>query len=238
LPIVPITLVPLLERPIGSRTPIGKSAALPLLPGGEASAIIAALTLGVEGRPVAERLRGVRRGARLRLEARLWLLKGVLPLGRRSETIRQGAAEIAIVIQLVAFLSGRTLLAALCKRLRGLGGGNKPEVMFGMLQIILRRDGISPGVGVSRELEIFLGDMMRVAAYFDIRAIRFVGTRQRIGAPPIVCRPAAHPFVLTWSHFDFPTFIPLSPGLSRRFGAWLARIWRETAIHFRVTRMG
>ena len=162
----------------------------------------------------------------------------VLPLGGRSETVRQGAAEIAVVIHLVAFLSGRPLLTALRKRLRGLGGGNQPEVMFGMLQIILRRDGISPCVGVSRELEIFLGDMMRVAAYFDIRAVQFVGSRQRIGPPPIVCRPAAHPFVLTWSHFDFPTSIPLSPGLSCRFGARLARIWRKTAIHFRVTRMG
>jgi hypothetical protein len=73
--------------------------------------------------------------------------------------------------------------------------------MFGVLQIILRRDPIPARVGVSRKLEIFLSDMMRVAAYFDIRPIRFVGSRQRIGAPPIVHRPAAHPLVLTWSHF-------------------------------------
>src|SRR6185312_11984418 len=171
LPVVPITLVAVLERPIGPRSPVGKPAALaalPLLPGDKASA---GLTLGLIRRPVGERLRGVRR-ARVRLKARLRLLINVLPLGWRSETIRQGA-EIAVVLQIVALFSGRALLTALRKRLRGLRGGDEPEVMFGMLQIILRRDRISARVGVSRELEIFLGDMMRVAAYFDIRAIRF-----------------------------------------------------------------
>src|SRR6185437_8680861 len=172
LPVVPITLVAVLERPIGPRTPVGKPAALaalPLLPGDKACAVIAGLTLGLIRRPVGERLRGVRR-ARVRLKARLRLLINVLSLGWRSETIRQGA-EIAVVLQIVALFSGRALLTALRKRLRGLRGGDEPEVMFGMLQIILRRDGISARVGVSRELEIFLGDMMRVAAYFDIRAV-------------------------------------------------------------------
>jgi hypothetical protein len=168
----------------------------------------------------------------------LRLLINVLPLGWRSETIRQGA-EIAVVLQIVALFSGRALLTALRKRLRGLRGGDEPEVMFGMLQIILRRDRISARVGVSRELEIFLGDMMRVAAYFDIRAVRFVGSRQRIGPSPIVCRPAAHPLVLTWSHFDFPISIPLSPGLSHRISAQAcSNLARDRDSRFRVTRMG
>jgi hypothetical protein len=170
LPIVPITLVSLLERPIGSRAPVGKPGALPLLPGGKASAVGAGRTLSLVGRPIAERLRSVRRRARMRLKTRLRLLISVLSLGRRSETIRQGA-EIAIVFQIVALLSRRALLTALGKRLRGLRSGDKSEVMFGMLQVILRRDRISSRMGVSRELEIFLGDMMRVAAYFHIRAI-------------------------------------------------------------------
>jgi hypothetical protein len=150
----------------------------------------------------------------------LGLLIRVLPLRRRGETIRQ-RPEIALVVQVVGLLSRRSLLTALRKRLRGLRSCDEPEVMFGVLQIILRRDRISAGVGVSRELEIFLGDMMRVAAYFDIRSIRFVGSRQRIGASPIVRRPAAHPFVLTWSHFDFPTFIRFSPERPIVFGASL-----------------
>jgi hypothetical protein len=137
----------------------------------------------------------------MRLKTWLRLRISVLPFRGRCEPIRQ-RAEIAIVFQVVDLaLSGRSLLAALCERLRGLGGCNKPEVMFGVLQIIFRRDRISPCVGVSRELEVFLGDMMRVAAYFDVRSIRFVGSSQRIGPSPIVRRPAPHPLVLTWSHF-------------------------------------
>jgi hypothetical protein len=43
--------------------------------------------------------------------------------------------------------------------------------MFGVLQIILRGDRISSRVSVSRELEIFFRDVMRVPAYFDVRPI-------------------------------------------------------------------
>jgi hypothetical protein len=217
VPIVAITFIAIRERPIRSRTPVLKSVvALTLLPGPKAAAIAAALTLGVICRPVAKWLRSVWRYAWLRLKALLRLLVSVLSLGRRSEAIRQ-PAEIAVVFQVVISLSRRSLLTALCERLGGLGGCNKPEVMFGMLQIILRRDRISSCMSVSRELEVFLGDMMRIAAYFDIRSIRFVGPRQRIGSAPIVRRPTAHPFVLTWSHFNFPTSIRLSRSSSDRF---------------------
>ena len=107
----------------------------------------------------------------MRLKSLLRLRVSALPLHGRGETIRQ-RAEVAIIFQVVAFgLSGRSLLAALCERLCSLRSGNKSEVMFGVLQIILRRNRISPGVSVSRELEIFLCDMMRVAAYFDVRSI-------------------------------------------------------------------
>ena len=177
MPIVAITLVPLRKLPIGSRTAVGKSVALTVLPGRKAPPIVAALTLGVIGRSIAERLWGIRRGARLRLKSLLRLRVSALPLRRRGETVRQ-RAEIAIVFQVVAFgLSGRSLLAALCERLRSLRSGNKSEVMFGVLQIILRRNRISPRMSVSRELEIFFRDMMRVAPYFDVRSIRFVGSR-------------------------------------------------------------
>jgi hypothetical protein len=219
VPIVAITLVPLRKLPIGSRTAVGKSVALTVLPGRKAPPIVAALTLGVIGRSIAERLWGIRRGARLRLKSLLRLRVSALPLRRRGETVRQ-RAEIAIVFQVVAFaLSGRSLLAALCERLCSLRSRNKSEVMFGVLQIILRRNRISPGVSVSRELEIFLCDMMRVPAYFDVGSIRFVGSRQRIGASPIVRRPAAHPLILTWSHFHFPISIRLSPELFRSISA-------------------
>ena len=65
VPIVAIALVALGERPIGSRTPVRKTIALTVLPGGKASAIAAALTLGLIGRSIDKGLRGVWRQARL-----------------------------------------------------------------------------------------------------------------------------------------------------------------------------
>jgi hypothetical protein len=231
VPIVAITLGPFAKWPIWPRNPVGKSAALPLLSRREAPPIVSGLTLGLVCWSLAKGLGGIRRGTRLRLKALLRLLIGALSLRRRGETIRQ-RPEIAIVFKVVIALSRLSLLTALGERLRGLRGCNKSEVMFGVLQIILCSDRISPSVGVSGELEVFLSDMMRVAAYFDVRSIRFVGTRQRIGASPIVRRPAAHPFVLTWSHFNFPTSIRLSPALSDLFPAQaFSNLTREGAIH-------
>jgi hypothetical protein len=170
--IVAITVVPILERAIGSRTSVLKSVvALTILPGRKAPPIIAALTLGLVRRSVTKRLWGVRRNVWLRLKSLLRLRVSVLPLRRRGETIRQ-PAKIAVIFEVVAFaLPGRSLLTALRQRLRSLRSGNKSEVMFRVLQIIFRRDRVSACVSVSRELEIFFRDMVRVAAYFDIRPI-------------------------------------------------------------------
>ncbi len=151
MPIVAIALVALGERPIGSRTPVRKTVALTVLPGGKASAIAAALTLGLVGWSLDKGLRGVWRQARLRLKPWLGLLVSVLPLCGRSETIRQ-AAEIAIVFQVVLGLSWRSLLTALCERLSGLSCRYEPEVVLRVLQIVLRRDRISARVGVPGEL--------------------------------------------------------------------------------------
>jgi hypothetical protein len=73
--------------------------------------------------------------------------------------------------------------------------------------------------------------MMRIAAYFDVRPVRFIGSRQGIGPSPIVCWPAAHPLVLTWSHFNFPISIQLAQSLSDRSRPKLSRIWRERDGH-------
>jgi hypothetical protein len=111
--------------------------------------------------------------------------------------------------------------------------------MFCMLQIILGGDRISACVSVSCELEVFFRNMMRIAAYFDVWPVRFIGSRQRIGPSPIVRRPAAHPLVLTWSHFNFPTFIRLAESFSDRFRPKLSRIGCERdGSHLRVARLG
>ena len=206
--IVAIALVAVLVRAIGSRTSVLKSVALTILPGRKASPIVS-LALGLVSRSVGERLGGVRRSARLRLKSLLRLLESDLPLRGRSETIRQ-RVEIAVILQIILILARRALLTALRERLCSLGSGNKPEVMFGVLQIIFRRDRISAGVSVSCKLEVFFRDVMRISAYFHVWSVRFIGSRQRIGPSPIICRSAAHPLILTWSHFGFPISIRLT----------------------------
>ena len=200
VPVVAIAFIPVGERPVLSWTAVGKPVTLPVLPICKPCPFVLALTLSLIGRSFGVRLRSVRGRIWLRLKPLLRLLKGGLPLRRRGEAIRQ-RTEIAVVFHVFAItFAGRARLAALCERLGRLRGCNQSEIMFGMLQIILRRDGISPRMSVSRELEVFFRDVMGVSAYFDVRPIRFIGSRQRIRAPPIVCRPAAHPLILTWSH--------------------------------------
>jgi hypothetical protein len=81
--------------------------------------------------------------------------------------------------------------------------------------------------------------VVSVAAYFDVGSVRLVGSRQRIGPAPIVCRPATHPLILTWSHFDFPIFIRLAHSFSDCFRPKLSRIWCERdGPRLRVIRMG
>jgi hypothetical protein len=229
--IVAIILIALLERPVRSRTSILESVALlTILPRREAAAIIAALTIGLVRRPVAEGLRGVWRDVRLRLKALLRLLVGVLPLRRRGETIGQ-RVKIAIIVHALVVFSGRPLLTVLSQRLRSVSRGNETEVVFGVLQIVLGCDRISACMSVSCKLEVLFRDMMRIAAYFDVWPVRFIGSRQRIWASPIVRGPAAHPLVLTWSHFDFPTSIRLAQSFSNRFPPKLSRIGRERDGH-------
>jgi hypothetical protein len=207
--IVAIPLVAVLVRAIGSRTSVLKSVALlTILPGRKAPTIVS-LALRLVSRPVGERLWGVRRSGRLRLKSWLRLLVSGLPLRGRSETIRQ-RVEIAVILQVILILAGRALLTALCERLCSLRSGNKPEVMLRVLQIIFRRDRIAARMSVSRELKVFFRHVMRIAAYFHVWSVRFIGSRQRIGPSPIICRPAAHPLILTWSHFGFPISIRLA----------------------------
>ena len=239
MPIVAITLVAVLERAIGSRTPVLKSVALTILPGRKAAAIVAALTLALV-RPVSRRTavgRSAQRSVAVEILVAAAGKRSAAPQARRNDpTARQNRHRLP---GRRLALSGRPLLTALRERLRRLRSGDKSEVMFGVLQIILRRDRISARVSVSRELEIFLRDMMRVAAYFDVRPIRFIGSRQRIGPTPIVRRPAAHPLVLTWSHFDFPISIRLAQSLSDRFGASFLEFGASRdGSRLRVTRMG
>jgi hypothetical protein len=233
--IVAVTLIALLERAILSRTSVLKSVALlTILPGRKAPAVIAALTLGLIRRSIAEGLRCVRRDVWLRLKALLRLLVSVLPLRGRGETIGQ-RVKVAVIVHTLLIFSGRPLLTVLRQRLRSVSGSNETEVMLGVLQIILGSDRISACMSVSCKLEVFFSDVMCIAAYFDVWPVRFIGSRQRIGPSSIVRRPAAHPLVLTWSHFDFPTSIRLAQSFSDRLFSNLRASETERC---RVARLG
>lgn len=236
--IVAIPIVAVLVRAIGSRNSVLESVALLTILSGRKASSIVSLALGLVSRPVGERLWGVRRSSgRLRLKSWLRLLKGILPLCGRSETIRQ-RVEIAVIVQVILILTRRSLLAALRQSLGSVRGGDKPEVMLRVLQIILRRDRISARMSVSRKLEVFFRHVVRVAAYLHVGSVRFVRSRQRIGPSPIIWRPATHPLILTWSHFSFPISIRLAQCF-RSFSVQAFSIFRvRDDSRLRVIRIG
>jgi hypothetical protein len=127
------------------------------------------------------------------LRRRLWH-----PLLGRCEPIRD-APEVIVVIAVVRLRLRRRPHIALLGLLLGLlSGCDQAEVVLCMLQITFGHDGIARRVGVTRELEILLGDVVRCAANLYVWAIRFVGPAERIWAFAVVA--TAHALVLTWSH--------------------------------------
>src|SRR6202011_3774232 len=80
-------------------------------------------------------------------------------------------------------------------------------------KVVLRRHRVARGLGVTRQLHVFLGDVVRSPADFHVGTVGFVSPRERILAlavsPP-------HAFVLTVSHgFWFVFSVVRRP--SRRF---------------------
>jgi hypothetical protein len=61
-----------------------------------------------------------------------------------------------------------------------LGGCNQAEIMLGMLKKALSRHVIAGCLRVTSELNVFFRDILRRAAYFDVRTVRFIRARQRI----------------------------------------------------------
>ena len=167
-----------------------------------AAALVAALlrlTLAFGER----RLRAGARRVRLALHVGLRRERSGVAFDGRSEPVGD-AAEILVVLDLDRLPFARRP-AALGVRLGGLGGGDEAEIVLGVLQVVLGRDRIAAGVGVARELQILLGDVVGVAADLHVGPVRFIRTGQRIGPPPIVGGAiAAHPLVvLTRSHRMF-----------------------------------
>ena len=93
-------------------------------------------------------------------------------------------AEFAAVVLHVAI--GALLLLRLILPELLLGGCDQPEIMFGMLVIILRGDRVAGRAGVARQLHVFLGDMRSGAANLDIRTVGFEHPGHRVLATPVV----------------------------------------------------
>ena len=78
-------------------------------------------------------------------------------------------------------LEVRIVLAELLLRRR-----DQAEIVFGMLKVILGRDRIAGGLGVTRELEIFLRDVIGRSADLHVGPVGFVHPCQRVVTAAVV----------------------------------------------------
>jgi hypothetical protein len=84
--------------------------------------------------------------------------------------------------------------------------------VLGMLQIVFSHHAIAGTLRIARELHVFVGNLLRIATDFDVRAIALIAARQRIWTAfaiaaivvviiVIVVVTAAHaPVLLLWPH--------------------------------------
>jgi hypothetical protein len=95
------------------------------------------------------------------------------------------ALLVGLVAQVVARLLLRPIvrigLAELLLRRR-----DQAEIVLGVLEIVLGRNRIPGGLGVTRELEIFVRDVVGSSANLHIRAVRLINPRQGILIAPVV----------------------------------------------------
>ncbi len=81
-----------------------------------------------------------------------------------------------------------------------LGGGNNPEIMLGMLQIILRRHRISRRVGVARQLHVFFRYVGGIAPHPNVRPVTLITAGKGVGTLAIIVATARTLVLLVWSH--------------------------------------
>ena len=116
----------------------------------------------------------------------------VVRLGRAAHVL------VAVIAHVVAHVGS----AFRAEERRGLPelllrGRDQAEIMLGVLVVVLRRHRIARRLRIARELNVFLGNMRRCAADFDVGSVRFIDPGEWIVAfavsPP-------HTLVLTVSH--------------------------------------
>jgi hypothetical protein len=86
----------------------------------------------------------------------------------RGETIGQAAEIVAIGKVFWSGLSCGPNVAGLALELLSLRGRHQPEIVFGVLEIVLRSDRVAGCVSVARQLKISFGNMQRRAANPDV----------------------------------------------------------------------
>jgi hypothetical protein len=195
-----LLIVAILEGTVRTRAAI--LALLAILPFTALLALALRLTLlGLEAR--LRRIGLLRRGVRLRLVGLLHGLRRALD--RRGETV--GDAALVVVL----FLGFRFADLADVARLRLLLGllsrCNDPEVVFSVLEIALGHNRVAGGLGVARELQVFLGHVMGCAPDLHVWPVGFIGPGKRIRplaitttTTSIIVVAAAYTLVLTRSH--------------------------------------
>ena len=121
-----------------------------------------------------------------------------LLLPQRGEAIGQ-ATEIVIIIAQASRtgFSGSPRVALLGLELRGLRGSDQSEIVFGVLEIVLRGDRIVACVSVARQLKVSFSHMQRTATNSDVRAVRVIRTIQGVGLATAICLAGTTSVILT-----------------------------------------
>ena len=109
----------------------------------------------------------------------------------RGETIGQGTKIVAIVQVFWSGVSCGPTVASLALELLSLRGRHQPEIVFGVLEIVLRGDRVAGCVSVARQLKVSFRYMLRRAANSDVRAVRVIRTSQGVGFATAICLAAA-----------------------------------------------
>jgi hypothetical protein len=107
---------------------------------------------------------------------RLGLAFGLLALGRPLAARGEAVAPILVALEIVV-----AVLAVVRPEVLRLGRHDDAIVVLGVLEIVLGHHRVARGLGVARQLRIFLGDMGGVTAHLHVRTVALVIARKRIG---------------------------------------------------------
>jgi hypothetical protein len=108
-------------------------------------------------------------------------------LARRGETIGQAIEIVAIVQVFWSAVSCGPNVASPALELLSLRGRHQPEIVFGVLEIVLRGDRVAGCVSVARQLKVSFRHMQRRAANSDVGSARVIRTSQGVGLTTAIC---------------------------------------------------